>query len=62
MQSHRACTKCGYYKDRQVVDMEKQVERVLKKAAQKHDHDHDHDHDHAEEAPATETSTEEKAS
>jgi hypothetical protein len=42
--------------------MNKQVERVVKKAAQKQDHDHDHDHDHAEEAAPAQESTEEKAS
>lgn len=61
VQSHRACAKCGFYKDRQVLDTNKQVERAVKKAAAAA-HDHDHDHDHAEEAPAQEAKTEEKAS
>ncbi len=32
---HRACSKCGFYKNRQVIGGMKEVEKVLKKKATK---------------------------
>ena len=59
--SHIACTSCGFYKGRQVVDVTRAKERLAKRLQKKaferskavedttHDHDHEGDHDHAEE-------------
>lgn len=59
---HVACTACGFYRGRQVLDVTRAKARAMKRAEKKafahsqaaedgahHDHDHDHDHDHAEE-------------
>jgi len=72
--SHQACTTCGFYKGKQVVDVSRNTARLVKRAQpaapQAHDHaDHDHgDHDQSKKQKNTKSktkllpATEEKAS
>jgi large subunit ribosomal protein L32 len=39
--SHRACTSCGFYKGRQVIDQSRQTKRAVKRMETAHHHDHE---------------------